>query len=140
VPDLPGCEIARSLGADVLHVPQKWPRRLDRAPVVVDTTAQAEGLACAVRSTEDFGLLTVLGIVFSEASLPMVEMYTRGITLHTSRADSRRHLPAVLELAATGVFDPLAVPVTTAAFDDAEQAWLAPATTLVLTRSATGGQ
>lgn len=98
------------------------------------STAQAEGLACAVRSTEDLGLLTVLGIVFGAAPLPLLEMYTRGITLHTSRADSRRHLPAVLELAATGVFDPLSVPVTTAPFDDAADAWLAPATKLVLTR------
>ena len=95
----------RSRSAEVLHVHETWPRRLDRAPIVVDSTAQAEGLACAVRSTEDLGLLTVLGIVFGAAPLPLLEMYTRGITLHTSRADSRRHLPAVLELAATGVFD-----------------------------------
>jgi len=134
-PDLGRCEIARSLGAEVLHVDEKWPRRLDRAPVVVDSTAQAEGLACAVRSTEDLGLLTIVGIVFGEAPLPLLEMYARGITLHTSRADSRRHLPAVLELAATGAFDPLSVPVTITSFDGAEQAWMAPATKLVLTRT-----
>jgi alcohol dehydrogenase len=60
-------------------------------------------------------------------------MYTRGITLHTSRANSRGHLPAVLALASSGVFDPLGVPTTTASFDDAVDAWLAPATKLVLT-------
>lgn len=128
------CEIARSLGAEAVLIEGAWPRRLDRAPVVVDCTAQPDGLACAVRSTEDLGLLTVLGIVFGDAPLPLLEMYTRGITLHTSRADSRRHLPAALELTATGVFDPLVVPVTTASFEDAEQAWLTPAIKLVLTR------
>jgi len=55
------------------------------------------------------------------------------ITLHASRADSRRHLPAVLELAASGAFDPLTVPTTVVPFDDAAEAWLAPATKLVLT-------
>ena len=111
-----------------------WPRRFDRAPVVVDAPADAGGLACAVRSTEDLGLLTVVGIVFGEAPLPLLEMYSRGITLHTSRADSRRHLPAVLELAASGAFDPLAVPTTTVPFDRAADVWLQPATKLVLTR------
>jgi alcohol dehydrogenase len=75
-----------------------------------------------------------VGIVFGDVPVPVLEMYTRGITLHTSRAESRRHLPAVLELAASGAFDPLAVPTTTVPFDEAADAWLAPATKLVLTR------
>lgn len=128
------CAAATQLGAVVTQLEGGWPRRFDRAHVVVDATADAAGLACAVRSTEDLGLLTVVGIVFGDAPLPMLEMYSRGITLHASRADSRRHLPAVLELAASGAFDPLAVPTTTVAFDDAADAWLASMTKLVLTR------
>jgi alcohol dehydrogenase len=128
------CTAAERLGADVTRLEGGWPRRFERAAIVVDGTADAAGLACAVRSTDDLGLLTVVGIVFGEAALPLLEMYSRGITLHTARADSRRHLPAVLELAASGAFDPLAVPTTTVPFDDAAQAWLAPATKLVLVR------
>lgn len=128
------CALARALGAEVTLLEGPLPRRFDRAEVVVDGTASAEGLACAIRSTEDLGLLTVVGIVLGDAAVPVLEMYTRGITLHSSRADSRRHLPALLALVARGVFDPLAVPVTEAAFDDAREAWLAPATKLVLTR------
>lgn len=111
-----------------------WPCRFDRAQVVVDATADAGGLACAVRSTEDLGLLTVVGIVFGEVALPVLEMYSRGITVHTSRADSRGRLPAVLELAASGAFDPLAVPTTTVPFDQAAEVWLRPVTKLVLPR------
>ena len=132
--DAERCAAAERLGAQVTQLEGEWPRRFDRAPIVVDGTADAAGLACAVRSTEDLGLLTVVGIVFGDAPLPLLEMYTRGITLHTSRADSRRHLPTVLELAASGTFDPLAVPTTTVPFDDAAEAWLATATKLVLTR------
>jgi threonine dehydrogenase-like Zn-dependent dehydrogenase len=126
--------VAQALGATATHLEDGWPRRLDRAQIVLDGTADPAGLACAGRSTADLGLLTVVGIVFGEAPLPLLEMYTRGITLHTSRADSRRHLPAVLELATSGAFDPLVVPTTAASLDDAADAWLAPATKLVLTR------
>ncbi|WP_148616523.1 zinc-dependent alcohol dehydrogenase [Nocardioides rubriscoriae] len=128
------CADAERLGARVEILDAGWPRRFERAPVVVDTTADAQGLVCAIRSTEDAGVLSVLGIVFGEASVPLLEMYSRGLTLHTSRADSRHHLPAVLDLVATGVFDPLVVPVTTVSFDDAAEAWLQPATKLVLVR------
>lgn len=131
--DADRCAVAERLGARVEQV-TGWPRRLERAGIVVDTTADAEGLVCAIRSTEDQGVLSVLGIVFGDAPVPLLEMYTRGITLHTSRADSRHHLPALLELTASGAFDPLVVPVTTAPFDEADQAWLRPATKLVLTR------
>ncbi len=128
------CAVATALGAAVTRLDGDWPRRFDRADVVVDGTAEPAGLACAVRSTEDRGLLTVVGIVFGDAALPLLEMYTRGITVHLSRADSRRHLPEVLALAASGAFDPLAVPTTVVPFDDAAQAWLQPATKLVLHR------
>ncbi len=126
------CAAAEALGAQVTRRDGDWPRRYDRSEVVVDGTAEPTGLACAVRSTEDEGLLTVVGIVFGEASLPLLEMYTRGITVHLSRADSRRHLPEVLALAASGAFDPLAVPTTEVPFEDAAEAWLQPATKLVL--------
>lgn len=133
-PDAERRAAAEALGAEVSHLEGPWPRRLDRAEVVVDATADAVGLQCAVRSTADLGLLTVVGIVFGDASVPVLEMYTRGITLHTSRADSRRHLPAVLELVASGRLDPGGVPTTLARFDEAAEAWLAPATKLVLVR------
>lgn len=131
--DAERCALAEQLGASVEHVPS-WPKRFDRAEVVVDGTADAAGLACAVRSTADLGLLTIVGIVFGEAPLPLLEMYTRGITLHTSRADSRRLLPEALAHVASGRFDPLAVPTTVAPWDEAADAWLSPATKLVLQR------
>ena len=133
-PDEQRCAAAEQLGARVTWLDGAWPRRFERAPVVVDGTADAAGLACAVRSTEDLGALTVVGIVFGDVALPLLEMYTRGITLHTSRADSRRHLPAVLALVSSGAFDPLCVPTTVVPWDEAADAWLAPATKLVVTR------
>lgn len=127
--------VAADLGAETIDIGPQFPRRLDRAPIVVGASLSIEGLHCAVRSTEPYGRLTVVTIHFSAATpLPMLEMYTRGITLHTSRADSRRYLPEVLELVAGGRIDPLQVPTTVIDWDDAAEHWLDPAVKLVVTR------
>ncbi len=126
---------ARALGADASRHDGPWPKRFDPAPVTVDVTGEPGGLACVIRSTERYGTCTALAIVFEPATpLPLLDMYTRGITFHTSRADSRRYLPDVLRLLATGRFDPLAVPTTTCTWDEAPEAWLEPAIKLVVIR------
>ena len=63
------------------------------------------------------------------------DMYTRGVTFHVSRADSRRLLPDVVSLVAARRLDPLAIPTTVVPWDQAPAAWLEPATKLVLVRS-----
>jgi threonine dehydrogenase-like Zn-dependent dehydrogenase len=81
------------------------------------------------------GFCTSVAIYFGAATpLPLLDMYTKGVTLHVSRADSRRLLPEVLPLVAGGRFDPLAVPTTIVPWEEAARAWLEPATKLVLTR------
>jgi threonine dehydrogenase-like Zn-dependent dehydrogenase len=70
----------------------------------------------------------------SLTSVPLLEMYTRGVTLHVSRADSRKLLPDVISLVAAGRLDPLRIPTTVVPWDQAPHAWLEPATKLVLIR------
>ncbi len=130
------CAAAAALGAGVTHVDGAWPRRFERAPIVVENTADVDGLACALRSTDDYGTCTSVAIHFAPTTpLPLLELYTKGITYHLSRADSRRFLPEVIALAASGALDPLAVPTTIVPWDQADEAWLAPATKLVLERA-----
>ena len=102
---------------------------------MVAGSLQVEGLHCAIRSTEAYGRLTPVTIHFGTGTpLPLLEMYTRGITFHTSRADSRRYLPEVLDLVAAGRIDPLAVPTTVVEWDCAADHWLQPALKLVVAR------
>jgi threonine dehydrogenase-like Zn-dependent dehydrogenase len=61
-------------------------------------------------------------------------MYTKGVTFHVSRADSRRYLPTVMDLVARGRVDPLAVPTTVVDWEQADRAWLEPAIKLVVER------
>ena len=126
---------ASDLGADAIDLKGEFPRRLDRATIVVAGSLAVEGLHCAIRSTDAYGRITPVTIHFGAATpLPLLEMYTRGITFHTSRADSRRYLPEVLDLVAAGRIDPLTVPTTVVPWDRAADHWLQPALKLVVTR------
>lgn len=51
------------------------------------------------------------------------------------RADSRLHLPAVLDLVSGGKLRPLTIPTTIVPWEEADRAWLEPATKLVVSRS-----
>ena len=96
--DADRCAAATALGADVTQLDGPWPRRLDRAPIVVENTADVDGLACALRSTDDYGTCTSVAIHFAPTTpMPLLELYTKGITYHLSRADSRRFLPEVID-------------------------------------------
>ncbi len=76
-----------------------------------------------------------MAIHFSPTTeIPLLEMYTNGITLHASRADSRKLLPEVIQLVEEGRMDPAGVPTRVVDWDDADQAWLEPATKLVVAR------
>ena len=128
-------EAARRLGADATVHTGPWPRRFEPAAITVDATGDVDGLHAVVRSTERYGHCTSVAVYFDPGTaLPLLEMYTRGITFHTSRADARRYLPDLLGLLATSGFDPLAVPTTVVDWDDAADAWLGPATKLVVRR------
>ena len=88
-----------------------------------------------IRSTARYGHCTSLAIDFNVTTpMPLLKMYTRGITFHTSRADSLRYLPDVLELLTTTAFNPQAIPTTIRPWSEAADAWLQPATKLVITR------
>ncbi|HKJ36488.1 MAG TPA: alcohol dehydrogenase catalytic domain-containing protein [Solirubrobacterales bacterium] len=135
------CAAAEALGATIEDVGEEWPRRFDRALVVVDNVLEPEGLHAALRSTDGYGFCTSVAIHFGETTpMPLLEMYTRGITYHTSRADSRRLLPEVIEMVAEGRLDPRRVPTTVAGWTEADEVWLEPAIKLVVERGAAAGE
>jgi alcohol dehydrogenase len=132
-------ERAAAVGAEPVEIAldangqPAWPSKLGRFPVTVDATGSHGGLHAALRSTAPHGTCTSVAIYFEpQTPLPMLEMYTRGCTLHTSRCDARALIPDVLALVEAGKLDPSLVTSGVVGFDDAPDALADPPTKLVL--------
>ena len=132
-------ESAATLGAEALAIPAdddgelQWPAKLGRFPITVDASGSHGGLHAAIRSAAADGTCTSVAVYFEPATpLPLLEMYTRGCSLHVGRCHARALIPEVLELVGAG-FDPALVTSAVVGFDDAEEALVDPPTKLVLT-------
>jgi threonine dehydrogenase-like Zn-dependent dehydrogenase len=113
-------EIADGFGAQTLA---DTPQRLGPFPVTVDASADPDGLALALRSTAPDGTCTSTAIYFGkQPSLPLLEMYTKGIVFKTGRANAREAMPHVLALVAAGAIHPERVTTRTVAWNDAAEA------------------
>lgn len=115
---------AESLGAETLALAGA-PQRLGPFPVTVDSCAEPDGLALALRSTAPDGICTSTAIYFGEQpALPLLEMYTKCVTFKTGRAHVRPAMPHVLELAARAGFEPERITTRTVGWGDAAEALL----------------
>jgi alcohol dehydrogenase len=115
---------AESLGAETLALAGA-PQRLGPFPVTVDSCAEPDGLALALRSTAPDGICTSTAIYFGEQpALPLLEMYTKCVTFKTGRAHARAAMPHVLALAASGELQPERVTTRTVGWGDAAEALL----------------
>jgi alcohol dehydrogenase len=129
-------EIATGLGAQAEQITEgKYPQNFGKYPVTVDGSANADGLACAVRSVEPWGVCTSTGIYFAPTPMPLFEMYSIGVTFITGRVNARAALPSVLKLVGEGKLQPEKVTTETAGWDDAIEALLGYTTKLVITRA-----
>jgi threonine dehydrogenase-like Zn-dependent dehydrogenase len=114
--------IASELGAQTIADP---PKRLGPFPITVDASSDPEGLALALRSTAPDGNCTSTAIYFGEQPrLPMLEMYTKGVTFRTGRVHARPVIPHVLELAAGDALHAERVTTRVVPWTDAAEALL----------------
>jgi alcohol dehydrogenase len=124
---------AAELGAEVV---EGFPERLGPFPITVDASGDHDAVALALRSTAPDGHCTVASIFYEEATpLPMLEMYTKGLTMHTGRVHSRPIAPRLLELMADGRLRPERVAGRLVAWDDAADALADHREKLVITRA-----
>jgi alcohol dehydrogenase len=113
---------ATALGADTLA---EIPGRLGSYPITVDAGGDPDGLALALRSTAPDGLCTsTVFYVDDVPALPLLQMYTKGITFKTGRGHVRQAMPHVLDLAATGTLHPEVITTRVVPWHDAPEALL----------------
>jgi threonine dehydrogenase-like Zn-dependent dehydrogenase len=111
---------AEALGCETTA---ETPHRLGSFPITVDASADPDGLALALRSTAPDGICTSCAIYFGDQPvLPLLEMYTKGITFQTGRANVREAMPHVLELTASGALAPELVTTRSVGWDEAADA------------------
>ena len=114
--------VAETLGANAVDRAMNG-TRFGRYPVVVDHSGDAAGLHTAIRSTEPEGTCTSTAIYFaSETPLPLLDMYTRGITFRTGRVNARSVIPYVLDLVTRGQLRPELVTSATVPWAEADTA------------------
>lgn len=113
--------LAEAYGANLLD--EQFPDRCGPYPITVDASGAHAGLHCALRSAEPDGKCTSIGIYYEATTpVPLLEMYTRGITFHTGRVHARTAIEPVLELIRDGSFDPAPVTAQIVDWDDAAEA------------------
>src|SRR3954447_19028101 len=113
-------ELAEELGANVLD--EEFPNRAGFYPITVDASADPKGIACVLRSTDRDGYSTSIGIYFEPTPLPLLDMFTQGVTFVTGRPHVRSLMPEVLDLVREGKFDPDPMTVNKVDWEDAEEA------------------
>lgn len=102
--------------------------------ITVDGSGDPEALDFVIASTAPNGVCTSIAIYFTPTTpLPLVRMYSKGITFITGRVEARGHLPAVLEACADGHFHPEHVTSRVVPFSEAAEAMSDPSPKLVFT-------
>jgi threonine dehydrogenase-like Zn-dependent dehydrogenase len=122
--------IAETLGAHPIAMrPQRrWLRSTApplpmRYPITVDASNREAGLELAIRALSPGGVCTAVGFYFRTGTpLPLWHMYLKGARLHVGVSNPRADLPDVLDLVASGRFDPTRVTARVADWDEAPTA------------------
>jgi alcohol dehydrogenase len=125
-------EIAQKLGANPIESGPR--RRFGDYPITVDASANAEGLICAVRSTEREGVCSSVGGHFAPVPMPLLEMYSRGIRFHTGRGKARPNFEETISFISAGRVRPELITSEVASFDDAPQVLAVPSLKPMLVR------
>lgn len=104
-------------------------------PIVVDATNDARGLRFAIRATAAGGVCTTVGIFPRKTTgIPMMRMYSRGLTLKNGVTNARPAIPAILDLVRDGRLKPEIITTSQANWSDAADAFLENSTKVVVTR------
>lgn len=126
-------DIAAELSVNVIESAPR--RRFGTYAITVDTSMNADALRCAVRSTEPEGQCSSLGCHFGDVSLPLMEMYIRGIHFYTGRGLGRPNIEHAMAYISAGSVKPELITTEVAPFEDAPEVLRQPSMKPILTRS-----
>jgi threonine dehydrogenase-like Zn-dependent dehydrogenase len=130
-------ERSKGLRAKVMGTLRQLRHLERRFPIVVEASGSAAGLALALAALTPQGVCTVVGFHWRRTTpVPLWDMYLRNLRLETGLVHARSELPKVVNLIASGRFDPSLVTTTVASWADAPRAFLDPGAKVVMSRRA----
>lgn len=126
--------LAKEVGADVMELKgaASSHKTLGSFPITVDASGEADVLQLVIRSTSACGTCTSVAIYFEdEVPVPMLRMYTKGITFITERVQARALMPEMFDHVACGHLHPEKITEKIVGFSDAADAMDDPCAKIV---------
>jgi alcohol dehydrogenase len=135
-------DIARAYGAGLVHYVDRDPARLELAarlgaetstlegfspdrheyPITLNASDSRTALRNALLATAPGGHCESMAFHFRDVELPLLAMHLKCIHFRSALANARPHMPAVLELLASGRINPQLVATAVLPFDTAAEA------------------
>jgi 2-desacetyl-2-hydroxyethyl bacteriochlorophyllide A dehydrogenase len=123
-------ELARSLGAEPVHLTEEDPRAAVKAATegrgvdaAIDAVGHPEALDLACRLARKAGIVSATGVYAERIELHMGIVWIKALTLKSGFANVIKHLDPVLERLASGALDPSPLVTHHMALDEAADAY-----------------
>ncbi len=123
-------ELARSLGAEAVHLTEEDPRAAVKAATekrgvdaAIDAVGHPDALNLACRLTRKAGTVSATGVYAERMELHMGIVWIKALTLKTGHANVIKHVDPVLERLASGALDPSPLVTHHMKLDDAAEAY-----------------
>lgn len=123
-------ELARSLGAEPVHLTEEDPRAAVKAltegrgaDATIDAVGHPDALELACRLTRKAGTVSATGVYAERVNVHMGIVWIKALTLKSGHANVIKHLDPVLELLSSGALDPAPLVTHHMRLDEAADAY-----------------
>ena len=123
-------ELARSLGAEPVHLTEEDPRAAVKAltegrgtDATIDAVGHPDALELACRLTRKAGTVSATGVYAERIDVHMGIVWIKALTLKTGHANVIKHVDPVLEKLAAGELDPTPLVTHHMSLDEAADAY-----------------
>jgi threonine dehydrogenase-like Zn-dependent dehydrogenase len=123
-------ELARSLGAEPVHLTEEDPRAAVKAltegrgsDATIDAVGHPDALELACRLTRKAGTISATGVYAERIDVHMGIVWIKALTLKTGHANVIKHVDPVLEKLSAGELDPTPLVTHHMSLDEAPEAY-----------------
>lgn len=124
--------IAKKIGVDNIY--ESFDSIKEKYDIVVEASSTEKGLKIAIDKTKPYGVCSSSGIYFKKMTMPLIKMYTQGITFKTGLANARADAEKVLGLIEQKKLDLSLVTTKLDSWENSIDAFLSKTSKVIVTR------